>query len=233
MSAARWTQGGAGRVAALYVRADGPYAGMRGVDAWTAERDARTYTGPGPVVAHPPCGAWGRYAHIYKRSDGDCGPRAVEQVRAYRGVLEHPADSKLWPTCVLPAPGDAPDEWGGWSIRVEQGWWGHRAPKPTWLYLVGVPADAVRAGAPDWWHTPPAVANRDGRRIYCEALSQRQRELTPPAFAAWLVSLARCAAAPVRQVPRAPGAAAAAGGRTEDLAGQLSMFGPAAGEVAA
>ena len=45
-------------VAALYVESDGPYAGLDGVDVWDEARDARTYAGPYPVVAHPPCARW-------------------------------------------------------------------------------------------------------------------------------------------------------------------------------
>ena len=43
------------QIAALYVETDGCYFGLDGVDPWDAERDAREYAGPHPVVAHPPC----------------------------------------------------------------------------------------------------------------------------------------------------------------------------------
>lgn len=36
------------QIAALYVYADGPYAGLPGVDLWDAKRDARLYQGPHP-----------------------------------------------------------------------------------------------------------------------------------------------------------------------------------------
>ncbi len=49
-------------IAALYVETDGTYFDVPGVDAWDEERDARTYTGPHPVVAHPPCQLWGALA---------------------------------------------------------------------------------------------------------------------------------------------------------------------------
>ena len=42
-------------IAALYVERGGCYYGLDGVDPWEVERDARTYAGPHPVIAHPPC----------------------------------------------------------------------------------------------------------------------------------------------------------------------------------
>jgi hypothetical protein len=75
--------------AALYVDPRGPYPKLV-ADWYDAERDARTYAGPWPVVAHPPCGSRSKLRHLYKRDDGDCAPRALEQVRAFGGVLEHP-----------------------------------------------------------------------------------------------------------------------------------------------
>ena len=48
-------------IAALYVMADGVYSGRPDVDVWDEARDARKYSGPWPVVAHPPCERWGRY----------------------------------------------------------------------------------------------------------------------------------------------------------------------------
>jgi hypothetical protein len=61
---------------------------------------------------------------------------AVEVVRAYGGVLEHPARSKLWPEYKLPRPGHT-DSFGGFTLPVDQHWFGHRAKKATFLYIVG------------------------------------------------------------------------------------------------
>ena len=169
-------------VAALYVQAGGVYDGMHGLDPWPVERDATRYDGPGPVVAHPPCGPWGRYRAISgTRQRADLAVRAVDQVRWYGGVLEHPSGSRLWLARELPAPGEPPDPWGGWSLLVRQSWWGHAAPKPTWLYVVGRPPL-------DHPPLPPPVPDPGGR---VERLSRRQREATPPRLATWLVELAR------------------------------------------
>ena len=179
---------------ALYVDVTrGPYAGL-GVDCWGIDRDARTYVGPHPVVAHPPCGAWGRYAHRYLGNDADCGPRAVEQVRAYGGVLEHPRDSRLWSVCRLPRPGEPPDAFGGFSVEVYQSDFGHAADKRTWLYIVG--AVDIPAMPPRLASVPAAYRKPSGRlSTALERMSKTERHLTPPAFAAWLLDLAR-------QVPR-------------------------------
>lgn len=144
-------------IAALYVDENGPYVGLPGVDAWGVTRDARLYAGPHPVVAHPPCERWGRYATGGPRADptkpgfqprkvvgddGGCFAAALEAVRRWGGVLEHPEASKAWAAFGLAAPprkgGWVRDLAGGWSCCVEQGAYGHPARKATWLYVHGL-----------------------------------------------------------------------------------------------
>src|SRR4051812_28296119 len=132
-------------IAALYVQTNGCYSGLDGVDVWGIERDARRYNGPHPVVAHPPCERWGRFwhgstrkPHQYKMGDdGGCFEAALNAVRTYGGVLEHPADSNAWRHFGIAPPmrgcgwmsaGDR-----GYTCYVEQGHYGHFSRKPTWL----------------------------------------------------------------------------------------------------
>lgn len=193
-------------VAALYVdTARGPYPRMPGVECWgfstrngrqidafACNRDARRYDGPHPIVAHPPCGPWGRFYWNYKGGEGarSCGLRAVEQVRAHGGVLEHPAHSSLWDACGMPAPGEGFDIDGGYTLAVRQCDWGHRAAKPTWLYICGA------SSVPDM--PPPGEPSHVMVRLLrnnCDKpeLPKKERHITPPRFAAWLVELAqRC-----------------------------------------
>lgn len=176
-------------VAALYVDPRGPYPGIAGVDPWDAERDARGYAGPGPVIAHPPCGPWGHLRGLCRLQDATLAPLAVGQVRRWGGLLEHPVGSRLWAACGLPAPGEGPDEWGGVTIRVEQVAWGHACRKPTLLYLVGLdPAEAL-ASARTGGQPTHGIASR-ARRGGLLAPSAAIRRRTPPAFAEWLVGLA-------------------------------------------
>lgn len=191
-------------VAALYIDPRGPYPRMPGVDCWDAARDARLYAGPWPVVAHPTCGPWGCLRHLYRGSEHDCAPRAIEQVRAHDGVLEHPAHSRLWAHARLPRPDELPDEYGGWTLEVNQVDWGHVALKPTWLYLVGVPRVRMKMpppGRPTHWVGGSRGRGRTDRHLRGHipegflACSAPKRRRTPPAFAAWLVTLARSARA--------------------------------------
>src|SRR6185437_10212508 len=125
-------------IAALYVRKDSVYKDL-GCDCWDADRDARLYPGPMPVVAHPTCRAWGRLRQFSKPrpDEKELAIKAVRQVREWGGALEHPATSSLWKEMPLPMPGEI-DMWGGFTICVDQFWWGHKAQKRTFLYICGI-----------------------------------------------------------------------------------------------
>jgi hypothetical protein len=185
------------RVAALYVDPLGPYARLPDVDAWDLERDAKQYDGPYPVVAHPPCGPWSWARSLASKDDPECALRAVQQVQAYGGILEHPANSKLWRVARLPLPGEFPDVCGGFSVHVNQVSWGHSCRKPTWLYIVGVPPEEVHAGVRRGGKPTHIICTGPGLRdIALPVASKQMKRRTPPAFAEWLVSLARRAATP-------------------------------------
>jgi hypothetical protein len=183
-------------VAVLYVDPRGPYPKMLGVECWDEQRDARLYSGPGPVVAHPPCGPWGRLRHLSRKDDPALALRAVEQVRAHGGILEHPQHSRLFAHCKLPLPGDPPDEHGGYTIEVCQCDWGHVARKRTWLYMVGVARELLvfpDAKEPTHWMSGGRTT-KGSRGVVppgVKVCSAQQRRRTPWLFALWLVSLAK------------------------------------------
>jgi hypothetical protein len=75
-------------------------------------------------------------------------------------------------------------------MSVSQWWWGHRADKPTLLYIVGcepreVPPMPFKIG-----EASHVIQSRK-RSGYRPHVSKAEREHTPPALAAWLVELAR------------------------------------------
>ncbi|KKK87361.1 hypothetical protein LCGC14_2753990 [marine sediment metagenome] len=138
------------KVAALYVQTDGIYYGLPDVDPWDEKRDARIYNGPYPVVAHPPCARWGKYwsggpsAKVKRKlgDDANCFASALHCVKLWGGVLEHPAYSKAWQWFGLTKP-HRDGGWypgilhEGWVCHVEQGHYGHKAQKATWLFVKG------------------------------------------------------------------------------------------------
>lgn len=184
-------------VVALYVDPRGPYPKL--LTEWYDEkRDARTYGGPWPVIAHPSCGPWGRLRHLYRGGEGsrELALIAVEQVRRWGGVLEHPRYSQLWKFVGLPLPGEPADAYGGWTIEVAQVDWGHPARKWTWLYIVGgVPGPMPTPREPTHWIS--GGRGRVGKKANTtpvpagiKVCSAQQHRRTPIAFAEWLIELA-------------------------------------------
>lgn len=210
-------------IAALYVDHEGPYADTPGIDPWDAKRDARLYAGPYPVIAHPPCERWGRFARgqpgnprFKVGDDGGCFAAALNAVRTHGGVLEHPQGTLAFKRFGLPIPTanrrrsdgwTVPDAWGGRSCHVDQGAYGHKAQKPTWLY-------AVLPSYPelDWrrtWDMPCRIggngyhSKRERARAKASStfvaqvkpdLPAKERHLTPPAFRNRLMELVGAAA---------------------------------------
>lgn len=200
-------------IAALFVERGGCYYGLPDVDPWDQARDAREYAGPWPVVAHPPCERWGRYwnggpsARVPRKlgDDNGCFASALDSVRRWGGVLEHPEASHAWRAFGLNLPPRSggwitADFEGGFTCCVEQGWYGHRARKATWLYVSGVvppllkwgkaPGDFVRLD--DGYHSKEERA-RAVKTGACQRLSKRQRLATPEPFRDLLLSIASAA----------------------------------------
>lgn len=193
-------------VTVLFARADSVYKAMDGVDVWDMERDARKYRGAGPVVAHPPCRAWGNLRMMAKPrpDEKQLALYSVNQVRLNGGVLEHPAGSTLWPVAGLPEPGER-DAWGGFTIIVPQFWWGHLADKATRLYICGCGPGDLPPVPMVLGEEPRTMASTRKELVAAglqkPELLKKDREKTPPAFAAWLVEVARICRGNVLAVP--------------------------------
>ena len=196
-------------VAALFIATGGHYFGLPGVEPWDIVRDARNYAGPHPVVAHPPCERWGRYwsggpsARVRRElgDDAGCFASALESVRRWGGVLEHPEASHAFKRFGLTIPekrGGWVTSGCGWTCCVEQGHYGHPARKAAWLYVVGVEPPVLTWGKSagvrldEGFHSK---AERDAARAAgiapIKRLSTKQNLATPPAFAELLISMAR------------------------------------------
>ena len=127
--------------------------------------------------------------------------RLLASVRRCGGVLEHPQGSQAWRAFGLLAPPKS----GGWvpagdglgyTCCVSQGWYGHLAQKPTWLYAVRCELPPLIWGrAPDHWKNDPTRSERWRARAEKEGvtilLSRKQRAATPLPFRDLLLEIAR------------------------------------------
>ena len=56
---------------ALFVRKDSAYKKRDSWQVYDFERDAKTYNLNLPIVAHPPCRAWGQLSHMSNPRKGE------------------------------------------------------------------------------------------------------------------------------------------------------------------
>lgn len=174
------------KVAVLCASRNSIYKTFDLVEVYDETRDARMFDCSMPIVAHPPCRAWSAYCrHQAKPKPGehDLAPYCVDALAKCGGILEHPAHSTLWITLGLPDPGIGIVN-GMWTMEVNQSWWGDTRIKKTWLLIAGVmPCDL-----PD---IPFRLHNPSGDRRRWQLMSRNQRAATVPAFAEWLINVAK------------------------------------------
>ena len=193
-------------IAALFVETDGCYYGLADVDPWDKQRDARKYRGPYPVVAHPPCQLWTRFAHVnFKRWGGEhnrpgndegCFASALSHVLNFGGVLEHPAFSDAWNKFALIRPSGigwskVRHDGSVWVCEVWQSAYGHLARKRTWLFYCGsrTPKELL-------WDRPEATHqigfhDQRGKERNKPTISGKRASATPILFRDDLIALAR------------------------------------------
>lgn len=172
-------------VAVLCAARNSVYHKLDGVDVYDSRRDARTFAGGVPVVAHPPCRSWSAYcAHQAKPVEGEreLGIWCCEMLRQCGGVLEQPAHSRLFDAVGLPKPGSIGGEL--WTLQVWQVWWGYNQRKATWLCFAGIEPEQIDL---------PFVLHRRGDRRRQQLMSKNQRSATCASLARWLVDVARMA----------------------------------------
>jgi hypothetical protein len=174
----------------LFARQDSIYKQL-GCDVYDIDRDARNFPGGKAGVYHPPCRGWGQLEHFAKPrpDEKELAVWSVAQIRKYGGVLEHPRGSKLWKHLDLPT-GNKTDEYGGYSLSVNQSWWDHRAEKKTLLYIVGcerseLPQMPLKFDAIEYVVAPSK--NNHGKGI--KSITKKEREQTPVEFAKWLIEI--------------------------------------------
>jgi len=167
------------KVAVLCAAKKSVYHDLSDVEVYDVDRDARTFPGGMPIVAHPPCRSWSKWmGHWAKPEPGerDLALWCCEQLRQCGGVLEQPAHSKLFFAAGFP-------DSEIWVTEVWQAWWGYPTKKSTWLAFCGI--DPATVEVPFRLHPK----GHDKKRY--EHLSHIQRSATTREFAEWLVGVAR------------------------------------------
>ena len=166
-------------ITVLFARQDSRYKDLPGYDVYDIDRDARNYNGNNPVIAHPPCRAWGMLSHMAnpRPDEKDLAWFAIDKVRKNGGILEHPKGSRFFKKAGCKEIGDGYDSYGGFTILVDQFDFGHVAHKNTKLYICGIKIE-------DLPELPQKNTNFTDRSICgnvkgTKRCTQYQREYTP------------------------------------------------------
>ena len=176
-------------ISALFVTKNSIYKELN-IDSWDIDRDARLWPGGNPCIAHPPCRAWGQLSHFAKPrpDEKELAIWAINQIRIYGGILEHPRGSKLWPHLNLPL-GSEIDSFGGFTISICQSWFGHPCEKKTLLYICGCSPCELPEYPLSFDAVKFVISTKKTRYSRPEA-SKKYREYTPINFAKWLIDVA-------------------------------------------
>jgi len=177
-------------VPVLFTEEKSNYLSVPGASCWNKQRNALTYFGNHAVICHPPCRLFSKLKSFSTadESEKQLAYHALNLVRRNGGILEHPAGSSLWREKNLPL-GSQVDQYCGFTISLNQFWFGHPAKKNTWLYICGISRSQV-----------PALPLNFDRREFCVSAPNRNTNLTelpkalrnhtPILFARYLINLA-------------------------------------------
>lgn len=182
------------------------YREIPDLEIYDEVRDARTFTGDMPVIAHPPCRRWTKFGMAMTKArfircgketpqdeidaERELGLFCTHMVMKNGGILEQPAGSKLFTAARLPLPGSMQSP-HSFTVEVWQKWWGYPVKKATWLYFRGIPMTAIEIPFVLWNPGPREMSHwyNDGKGS--GRSNTHTRSMTVPSLAEWLVNLAR------------------------------------------
>ena len=127
------------KIPVLFTQVNTNYNDYPIFDTYDLHRDAFSYYGRIPVIAHPPCRLFSRLRKFSTATatEKKCAFFALSKVRQFGGILEHPRSSTLWKTGNFDLSG-AVDSYGGFLRSVNLSWFGFPCQKKTMLYFVGI-----------------------------------------------------------------------------------------------
>ena len=182
------------------------YREIPDLEIYDEVRDARTFTGEMPVIAHPPCRRWTKFGMAMTKArftrtgietpqdeidaERELGLWCARQVVKEGGILEQPEGSKLFAAAGLPLPG-AMQSRDSFSLKVWQKWWGYPVKKATWLYFRQIPMTAIEIPFVLWNPAPREMWHWYNQGKGSGQANAHTRSMTVPSLAEWLVHLAR------------------------------------------
>lgn len=176
-------------ITALFVTEDSIYKKL-GIDAYDLDRDAKTFKGNNVIIAHPPCRTWGQLSHFSNGciNEHNLAFFAIDLIRKNGGILEHPKTSRLFKN-ELPRPGCI-DNFGGFTINIDQSWFGHKAKKNTFLYFCGITLNELPIIPLNFDAIEYTVGKNSRTKQQKKEISKKERLATPEELAKWIVSAA-------------------------------------------
>lgn len=174
---------------AYFINNKSKYFRHDGFDPWTVDRDALKTESQAPAVYHPPCQQWGRLKRFARVNPIEklLAIWALDRVRQFGGVLEHPRTSDLWKYVSVDAT-KGYDEHGGFLLSVNLHWFGYPAQKKTVLYIVG----CKRSELPPIPLNFNAVSKTIGKRTPgMTEIQKTRRSETPGQMIEWFYDVLR------------------------------------------
>lgn len=127
------------RYPVLFTQVNSNYLKHSIFDCYDAYRAAFSYYGTKSIIAHPPCRLFSRLRKFSNApvKEKQCAFFALDKVRQFGGILEHPRSSTLWLNGNFKLDGSV-DDYGGFLRSVDLSWFGYPAQKKTMLYFCGL-----------------------------------------------------------------------------------------------
>ena len=123
----------------LFTQENSNYNKIKIFDCYDIKRDALSFNGRIPLIAHPPCRKFSKLRGLSTAplSEKKLAFFALAKVRQFGGILEHPRSSTLWKDGNFNLDGSV-DSYGGFLRSVDLSWFGFPARKKTMLYFCGI-----------------------------------------------------------------------------------------------
>lgn len=123
----------------LFTQENSNYNKFEIFDCYDLQRNALSFSGRIPVIAHPPCRKFSKLRGLSTApiSEKKLAFFALSKVRQFGGILEHPRSSTLWLNGNFNLDGYV-DSYGRFLRSVDLSWFGFPARKNTMLYFCGI-----------------------------------------------------------------------------------------------